>query len=182
MLYEVITMYALAAAQADQAEFLRGAHIIIDGLDSFSPAVLLLLEKVMGLAVDTVAAFRDAGDGSDAEIFASERRDMQRFISAAQRSGETVALVSESGLAVRHESRAMAFLEANLYSYPYKPYQDEPEGIRIVEAQTLEQEVKSLAAGILGEIKRGKRFRDIAVAGGNLSAYLPAIKSRNNFV
>ncbi len=170
-------MYALAAAEADKAAFLRGAHIVIDGLDSFAPAVLLLLEKVMGLAEDTVAAFRDAGDGNDAEIFASERRDMQRFINAAQRSGEKVELISESGLAGRHELRALSFLEANLYSYPYEPYEDEPEGICVMEAQTLEQEVKALAAGILGEIRRGKRFRDISVAGGNLSAYLPAIKS-----
>jgi|GEM_PF-2790339 len=170
-------MYALAAAQADKAEFLHGAHIVIDGLDSFAPAVMLLLEKVVGIAADTVAAFRDAGNGHDAEIFASERRDMQRFISAAQRSGQKAQVISESGLAGRHETSALFYLEANLYSYPYQPYIDEPEGIRVVEAETLEQEVKALAAGILGEIKRGKRFRDIAVAGGNLSAYLPTIKS-----
>lgn len=170
-------MYALAAAQAEKAEFLQGAHIVIDGLDSFAPAVMLLLEKVMGLAADTVAAFRDAGDGNDAEIFASERRDMRRFISAAQRSGEKVTLKSEPGFAGRHETSALSYLEVNLYSYPYKPYQDEPEGVLVVEAETLEQEVKALAAGILGEITRGKRFRDIAVASGNLKAYLPAIKS-----
>lgn len=170
-------MYALAAAQAEKAAFLRGAHVVIDGLDSFAPAVLLLLERVMGLAADTVAAFRDASDGNDADIFASERRDMQRFVSAAQRSGQKVKLKSESGLAGRHETNALGYLEANLFSYPYQPYPSEPEGVRVVEAQTLEQEVKALAAGILGEIKRGKRFRDIAVAGGNLSAYLPAIKS-----
>lgn len=170
-------MYAIAAAQAEKAAFLHGAHIVIDGLDSFAPAVLLLLEKVMGLATDTMAAFRDAGEGNDSDIFASERRDMQRFISAAQRSGQKVVLKSEFGLVGRHETSALGYLEANLFSYPYQSYPNEPEGVRVVEAQTLEQEVKALAAGILGEIKRGKRFRDIAVAGGNLNAYLPAIKS-----
>lgn len=174
--FDSADMYALAAAQADKAEFLRGAHVVIDGLDSASPAVMKLLEKVMALSKDTVAAFRGANGGGDADIFASERQDMQRFINAARQSGQEAEPI-ESGLKRRHATGALAFLEANLYSYPYQPYEHEPEGIRVVEAQTLEQEVKALAAGILGEAARGKRFSDIAVAGGNLSAYLPAIKS-----
>ncbi len=169
-------MYAQAAEYADKAAFLQGTHIVIDGLDSASPAVMRLLESVMALAVDTVAAFRGAGGGSDGEIFESERRDMQRFIRAAQNSGQAVEVV-DPRMQGRHAADALTFLEANLYSYPYRPYENEPEGIGIVEAQTLEQEVKALAAGILAEVQHGRRFRDIAVAGGSLGAYLPVIKS-----
>lgn len=169
-------MYAQAADNADKAAFLRGAHIVIDGLDSASPAVMRLLERVMALAADTVAAFRGAGSGSDAEIFESEWRDMQRFIRAAQNSGQTTNIIPPD-MQRRHAQNALSFLEANLYSYPYQPYEDEPEGIGIVEAQTLEQEVKALAAGILAEVQLGRRYRDIAVAGSGLNAYLPVIKS-----
>ena len=169
-------MYAQAAENADKASFLCGAHIVIDGLDSASPAVMRLLESVMALAADTVAAFRGAGTGHDDEIFESEQRDMQRFIRAAQNSGQQVEVLSPE-MQGRHATDALSFLEANLYSYPYQPYEGEPEGIEIVEAQTLEQEVKALAYRILGEVQSGRRFRDIAVAGSGLGAYLPAIKS-----
>ncbi len=169
-------MYMIAAENADKAAFLRGAHIVIDGLDSASPAVMQLLEKVMSLASDTVAAFRGADGGSDAEIFESERRDMQRFIRAAENGGQKADRIPPEQKG-RHVTNALSFLEANLYSYPYRPYEGEPEGIGIVEAQTLEQEVKALAAGILSEVRRGKRFRDIAVAGSGLNPYLPVIKS-----
>ncbi len=174
--FDSADMYALAAQNAHKAAFLYGAHIVIDGLDSASPAVMQLLEKVMALAVDTVAAFRGAGGGSDAEIFESEQRDMQRFIRAAQNSGHTVQTV-EPRLGTRHVTAALGYLEETLYSYPYRPFEGEPEGIAITEAQTLDQEVKALAAGILSEVQRGKRFRDIAVAGSGLGAYLPVIKS-----
>ncbi len=169
-------MYALAAENADKADFLKGTHIVIDGLDSASPAVMALLEKLMALSGDTVAAFRASEGGRDQEIFAAEEKDMKRFIAAAERAGQTVEIV-RTGLEGRHMADALGYLEANLYSYPYRPYEHEPDGISVVEAQTLEQEVKALAAGILAEVKGGRRFRDIAVAGSGLGAYLPYIKS-----
>ncbi len=170
-------MYTLAAEQAEKAGFLKDAHVVIDGLDSATPAVMRLLEKVVAISCDTIAAFRDAGSGLDSEIFASERRDCQQFVEAAARSGKRIEIIDDLGIPERHVCDSLEFLEANLYRYPYSSYQNEPDGIVVTEAQTLEQEVKTVASMILREIRRGKRFRDIAVIGGGLDAYLPVIKS-----
>lgn len=173
-------MYVLAAKRINQAEFLRDAYVFIDGADSFSPAVMTLLKHVMALSKHTFAAFRAEGKGTDSDLFASEKRDMESLINAAAKAGLEIDIVGDLvplDIPDRYSSKALKFLEENLYSYPYTPYCDYPDGIRIIEAEDIEQEVRALAANIIGEVKRGKRFRNISVAAGSIDKYLPAIKS-----
>ncbi|MGE5495839.1 MAG: PD-(D/E)XK nuclease family protein [Burkholderiales bacterium] len=173
---DVSDMYAMAAAAAPRAEFLRGAHVIIDGIDSASPAVLDFLAEVIYLSKDVTAAFR-SGSEEEGDLFYSEQEDMRRFIEAAKKSGKAVTIrsVAEAG---RYDCAELAYLEANLYRYPYKPYGGEVNGIILLQAQSLEAEVEMIASGILKEIKEGRRFRDIAIAVGGIDAYLPAIKAK----
>lgn len=169
-------IYTVAAQRAKDADLLRSARIVIDGLDSTTPAVMAFLAAVMALGADTVAAFRGAGGGGDDELFSSERADMLRFIEAAEQAGQEFAEVT-CGLPNRHgEVSALSFLEANLYKYPYTQFENRPEGISMTETQTAEDEADALCAGILEEVRAGARFRDIAVAAGRLDSYLPLIK------
>ena len=171
-------MYALAAAKAEKAMFLHGAHIIIDGLDSCSPAVMLLLTKVMALASETLAAFRHEGGGADKDLFSSEARDLKRFIAAANKSGQKVIQKPFIDLPVRHQCEALAFLESNLYRYPYQPYAGQVDNIDLSEAEDIQHEIDILATNILAEIKKGRRFRDMAVVGGGIDAYVSVIKTK----
>lgn len=171
-------MYAVAATKADEADFLKDAHIIIDGLDSFCPAVMLLIYKVIELSSDTVAAFRSEGEGSDSDLFTSERKDMEQFIAAAKRSGKKVEECVITDLESRYACDELAFLEANLYKYPYDQYTKEEDNIQLCEAESIAHEVDILASEILTEVKRGKRFRDMAVAVGGIDAYAPMIKTK----
>jgi len=169
-------MYAFATQRAADAAFLDGAHIVVDGLDSYAPAVMGLLERVMAQSSSVIAAFRSEGDGGDAALFASEKKDMERFVAAAKRSGKPVVMQDAAGMESRHETQALKFLEANLYAYPSRQYTQPPEGIALFEAQSIAQEVDILASGILAHVKNGRRFRDMAVVGGGIDTYLPAIK------
>jgi len=169
-------IYTIAAQRAKDTSLLRGAHVIIDGLDSTSPAVMAFLSEVMRLAADTVAGFRDSCAGGDDALFESEHTDVEHFIEAAQRGGQRVTEICR-GLPDRHgDEKALAFLEANLYKYPYSQFKGEPDGIALTEAQTPEAEVDALCAYILAEAGAGRRFREMAVAGGRLDSYLPLIK------
>ncbi|MGI5849697.1 MAG: PD-(D/E)XK nuclease family protein [Christensenellales bacterium] len=170
-------MYTFAAARADRAAFLKGAHVVIDGLDSYSPAVMTLLTKVVALSGDTIAAFRSEGDGTDSDLFASEKKDMKRFIAAIRQSGKKVEEKSV-GMPPRYACPELAFLEANLYRYPYEPFDGPAENIRLFEAESAEQEIEMIASNILAEIKNGRRFRDIAIVAGSLDSYVPVIKTK----
>jgi len=168
-------MYEMAAQQAPVAGFLRGAHVVIDGLDSYHPAVMRLLEAVMALAEDTTAAFRaDADD----PLFESERRDMRSLIGAAERCGQAVEEIALEADAPRHTAEELRFLEANLYTYPYGQYDGEPGDLRLYEAPSAAAEVDMICAGILGEVREGARFRDIAVVAGGVDGYAADIKAK----
>lgn len=169
-------MYALAAERADQSETLRGAAVFIDGLDSGTPAALHLLARVAALADETTIAFR--GDDSDPALFAPEEKQARQFIDAVKRAGQRVTVLHSPGLPDRYQHDALRFLEANLYRYPYTPYDGPMDGLFMIEAETAQQEAESVAASILAAVsQQGWRFSDIAMVGGNLAAYLPLIKS-----
>ncbi len=169
-------VYEIASQRAKDAPLLRGTHVFIDGLDSTSPAVMVFLSEVMRLAADTVVGFRDSCGGGDDALFESEHKDVENFIEAAQRAGQNVKEICR-GLPDRHgDEKALAFLEANLYKYPYSQFEGEPGGIALTEAQTVEAEIDALCAYILAEADAGRRFREMAVAGGRLDSYLPLIK------
>lgn len=171
-------MYAIAAANAENAVFLKDAHVVIDGLDSYSPAVMTLLSKVMGISKDTMAAFRSEGNGCDADLFTSEGRDIERFIAAATKSGKQVAQKTTHDMTPRYTCEELKFLETNLYKYPYSQFEGQVENIRLFAAESIEQEIDILATNILAEIKKGRRFRDIAVVGGGVDGYLSTIKTK----
>jgi ATP-dependent helicase/nuclease subunit B len=173
--YDSADMYVLAAARADKAECLQGAAVFIDGLDSSTPAALHLLARVAALAEETVAVFR--GDDSDPALFAPEEKLTAQFIDAMRSAGQRVTVLQSPGLHDRYKHDALRFLEANLYRYPYTPYDGPTDGLYLIEAETAQQEVERIAASILAAVSEGCRFSDIAVVGGNLAAYLPIIKS-----
>lgn len=171
-------MYALAAAKAPTTEFLKDAHVVIDGMDSYCPAVMLMITQIIAQSAHTVAAFRHQGSGSDADLFAPEAADMQRFIEAAKTAGKTVEEIALQSDNSRYSSDALKHLQTNLYKYPYDTYELPAAGIRLIEAQTSEHEVDMIASSILCEVADGRRYCDIAVVVGNLPQYVPAIKMK----
>ncbi len=173
--YDSADMYALAAVRADKADFLHGAAVFIDGLDSGEPAAMQLLAGVARCADETMAAFR--GDDKDSALFEPEEKLIRQFTDAAKAAGQSVTVIQSPGLPDRYMFDALRFLEDNLYRYPYTPYERMVEGIYLMEAETPEQEVEQVAAGILAAVSEGCRFSDVAVVGANLAGYLPLIKS-----
>ncbi len=169
-------IYSLAAAAAGRALFLKGAHIVIDGLDSASPAVMSLLTAVMRQACDTVIAFRSGSEG-EGDLFSSEEKDMRKFLEAAKAAGRNVSEIKTQETP-RYGCGELKFLEANLFRYPYRPYEGETDNIRLFEAQSIEDEVDMLCANIISEVRGGRRFKDMAIVGGKTDSYIPAIKTR----
>jgi len=172
---DVSDMYSMAARAAAKSELLRGAHMFIDGLDSASPAVFGFLAEAAKACAQVMITFR-SGDGGEGDLYDSEMKDMRRFIEAVKHSGEVTQV--EANLAPRYSCAEMEFLNANLYRYPYRPYEGAPENITLAQGDSPEKEVEILAGNILSEVKAGRRFRDIAVVVGGINGYLPAIKTK----
>ncbi len=169
-------MYMLAAQRANKTDLLSGAQVVIDGMDSYSPSVMLLIQKVIELAEDVMIAFRSKGSGSEQGLFSSEEGDMERFIEASITVNVEPKLIELDEKNRRYSCSELAHLEQNLYSYPYEKYTDPVENIRLFNAKDTGSEVDMITAAILGEAASGRRYRDMAIVAGNLGSYIPSLK------
>ncbi|TGY40442.1 helicase-exonuclease AddAB subunit AddB [Clostridium sartagoforme] len=66
----------------------------------------------------------------------------------------------------------LSHLEKHFFTYPFKPYKEEPNNIRLYKANNSYEEVETVAKDILEMVRdKGYRFKDIAVVCRNISEY-----------
>ena len=171
-------MYMLAAQRAHKTDLLGGAQVIIDGMDSYSPSVMLLIQKVIELSEDVMIAFRSKGSGSEQGLFSSEESDMERFIDASKALNIEPKIIELDEKNRRYSCSELAHLEQNLYSYPYDKYNYPVANIRLFDAKDTDGEVDMITAAILNEAASGRLYRDMAIVAGNLSSYIPSLKMK----
>ena len=171
-------MYMLAAQRAHKTDLLFGAQVIIDGMDSYSPSVMMLIQKTIELSDDVMIAFRSKGSGSEQGLFSSEESDMERFIDASRALNIEPKIIELDDKNRRYSCSELAHLEQNLYSYPYEKYNDIVENIQLLNAKDVDSEVDMITAAILSEAASGKRYRDMAIVAGNLGSYIPILKMK----
>lgn len=66
----------------------------------------------------------------------------------------------------------LSHLEKHFFTYPFKPYKEEPNNIRLYKANNSYEEVETVAKDILEMVRdKGYRFKDIAVVCRNIAEY-----------
>lgn len=66
----------------------------------------------------------------------------------------------------------LSHLEKHFFTYPFKPYKEEPNNIRLYKANNSYEEVETVAKDILEMVRdKGYRFKDIAVVCRNIDEY-----------
>lgn len=70
------------------------------------------------------------------------------------------------------ENDTLSHLERHFFTYPFKPYKEEPNNIRLYKANNSYEEVETVAKDILEMVRdKGYRFKDIAVVCRNIAEY-----------
>ena len=70
------------------------------------------------------------------------------------------------------KSDTLSHLEKHFFTYPFKPYKEEPNNIRLYKANNSYEEVETVAKDILEMVRdKGYRFKDIAVVCRNIAEY-----------
>ncbi|MBE5882474.1 MAG: helicase-exonuclease AddAB subunit AddB [Lachnospiraceae bacterium] len=160
---------------------LRGSVIVFDGFTGFTPVQNRVLRKLMQVADEVIVTL--CADGEDDIVHSCEE---QKLFALSGKTYRTLSgLAQEHGVAVRNpiyltekpvkryeNNPAMAFLEANLFRYKNKIYEDEQQAIFIREADGLVSEIQSVCLEIKNLICREEYcYRDIAVVTGDLERY-----------
>lgn len=168
-----------AAQRLEGTNLFNGAEIWIDGFAGFTPQeyslVAGLMPKAARINISLCTDCLEEEDSLEADLFAAVKRSYRKFLELAEEAGIKVEqpIYLDSKIPVRfRNSRELAHLERNLYSFPYKDYREETQDISLFYSMNIFSEIEECAREILRLCRdEGLRYRDIAVVTGNLSAY-----------
>ena len=169
----------------DQSEWLKNSVIYLDGFTGFTPCQNEILAKMMSLAkgvkVTVTIDPRDLSKKRESEyqLFSLSHKTINKLCEMAKETKTKledpvyVQDIDQGANVYRfRNSPGLAFLEKNLFRYPYDVYEDEQDEISIHGAKNPEAEM----GFVVREIKRlireeGYRYKDIAVVTGDIERY-----------
>lgn len=170
----------LLSEKIQEAEFLRSAHIWVDGFSTLSPQSLKILARLMAVAREmTISLTLDPlSTRRDWELFRLARQNLDNLQTLAHQAGAVTEIVRvsaspESGPlnpAIRH-------LEQELFAYPARHLDEEVVDAEIFAAANPSSEVEWVAAQVVALVReRGWRYRELAVVCNDMDTYGPLIK------
>ena len=155
-----------------ESSSLEFEHIWLDGFADLTPQELFLLKCLAGRAKKVTLAFCTPADHKpDAKI--SEWNPVWNTVVKARNALHTVGSVSEESLEVQHRfagSPALQHVEAHWDRF-ISPAGDATQGLNLLECENPEAEAIAAAHAILDHVRKGGRYREIAVLPRNLQDY-----------
>jgi len=168
----------LLIGKVEDANFLRGARIWVDGFASFSSQNLRLIEKLMLMAQEiTFSLTIDPEENKrDRDLFSLPRATFAKIDGLARRHGlKTEVIPLKQGKAAK--KKELLHLESELYAYPPKQMDADISGIDLFAAANPVSEIENMAAQVVSLVRdKGYRWRDIAVVCNDMENYGGLIK------
>ena len=161
----------------DEANFLDGAEIWIDGFNGFTSQEYRILEKlILKVEKTNISITRDSNEETrDKGLFAPTNKTFKKIRDIAHRHSvkETKTVLEgqkDRSLALRH-------IEREIYAYPYNKYDRESESIEIFYGTNQYTEIESAASKIISLVRdKGYRWKDIALVNGAMETYGLTVK------
>ncbi len=159
------------------ASSLRGAAVFIDAPDMLNEQSVRIIEKLFYTASSVIVSFRadtvcrEANGG----LFLPDVGYYEKLLRLAAEAGcnaETLRLFGNR----RHASPALAYLETTLFAPQAGRFTQDAREIELHSSVDVMSEVGEAAARIIEAVRNGMRFREIAVAASDISAYAEPVR------
>ncbi len=169
----------------DQSQWLKNSVIYLDGFTGFTPSQYQILRKMIMYAKKVIVTVTidpreslELGDNHH-QLFAISKKTIGKLYGIAKEVNTRIEEpryaeeITESPVPYRFKNcQALVSLEANLFRYPYMPYYEEQDEIKIYSTKDAEEEMLFVAGQIEKLVSCGQyRYRDIAVVTGDIEAY-----------
>lgn len=176
---EVLTVFADVVGKS---ELLRGAEIYLDGFTGFTPLQYRLIRELLCVCgqmyVTVTLDYRESIWHLDEpyKLFYMSKKMIAHFRKIAQEEQIEIKKEIWTGKTAdqtRFQGEpTLAHLEQQLFRYPVKTWEGEPEGVSIHILRQPEQEVAFLAMEMMRlRQQEDFRYRDVAVVTGDLGIY-----------
>lgn len=164
-----------------KSKLLKDCEIVFDGFTGFTPLQCQVLYEILRVAERvTITLCADGREdvlyaGKEQSLFALSQQTYSKlcqFADKEQINVEENLFLTKKPVYRLAANAELAFLEAQLFRYQGKTYQNPTENIGIHEAQNLVSEVQQVCHQIKKQIREnGYCYRDIAVVTGDLNRY-----------
>ncbi|MBR1757792.1 MAG: PD-(D/E)XK nuclease family protein [Lachnospiraceae bacterium] len=168
------------ADRIEEASFLRGATVLLDGYTGFTPQQLVVLRKLFAVCrkvIITVTLDPNETPGEKSEehtLFHLSQETIRLVREQAILAGcEEEEIQTIGGTPYRfRESEDLATLEKNLYRYPWVPSEETPEDIALISCKNPLTEAYVVAEKIRAYAREfGWKYNEFAVVTGDLGTY-----------
>lgn len=157
-----------------ETDYAAKRHFFVDGFTDFSAQELGVLEALLRQSGNvTITVPCDGTAGKDP--FGPGAETVARLIRMARSAGQMVQTICTNY--VRPLPETLTYLERNLFSYEAPAYSGACTEIEIVAAGERLDECRHCAAELRRQAMSGMRWRDMAVAVGNMDAYGPVMEA-----
>ena len=142
----------------------------IDGFEFFSKRLLSVIENLTQKSKEIcISLLYSEPDCRDYGIFAPIKKTLREIAEIGERCKVEVKFNKIPEKYTRTLSEDVSHLNKNLFAYPFEKYHEQTEGIFLWRCENREAEVERIAEEIIRLVsEEGYRFKDIAVAAGDL--------------
>lgn len=161
----------------DYTSAFNGAEIWIDEFSSFTVQQYSIIEKLMKKCsrVNITLCMDGEKKFTGSDIFSITESTENRILKIASENNiklEKPIFLNKKPLYRFKENKELAFLENNLYAFPYEIFKEKTSKIKIYNSTNNFSEIENVAREIISLCRdKNYRFNDIAVVTGNLDSY-----------
>lgn len=161
----------------DYTKIFDGAEVWIDEFSSFTPQQYSIIEKLMKKCskINITLCMDGEKKFTGADIFSITEGTENKILKMASENNiklEKPVFLNKKPLCRFKENKELAFLEDNLYAFPYEIFKEKTNQIKIYNSANNFSEIESVAREIISLCRdKDYRFNDIAVVTGNLDSY-----------
>lgn len=171
--------YDRLANRLEKSNVIKNSVIVMDGFTGFTPVQNRVIEKLMTLSDEFIMTVTieekemTKAEDSLQELFSLSKKTIKSIEKiASDAKVEIKKPIWMKGEAKRFaNSPGLKHLEANLFRYPYSQYKGTVEGIEILEAANVEEEIRQTCSRIRQLLSQGYYYRDMAVIVGDMPSY-----------
>ena len=151
----------LSAIRYLPSSSVAGAHVFFDELPEMTGLFYQFLESLMLTAESVTIGITDDPSGSGGDLFEPVRRAEKEIIDRAERNG--IPVRKERFYRSPQHDKALLHLEQHFFTYPYDTYLQSTDRLHVFSAPGYQAEADTVCDEIVGLVKKGLRYRDIAV-------------------
>jgi len=170
--------FNLLIEKMDDAKFLNGAEIWIDGFHGFTSQEYRIIEKIILKAkkVNVTLTIDFDKNVKDRDLFTPTLKTLSKLREIAKKHGiKEIKTILKND--INNKSEELEHLERQIYAYPYKRYQGKVDSIHIFAGTNQYTEIENAASQIVSLVRdKGYRWKDIAVVTASIETYGHTIK------